>query len=227
MVIPARWASTRFPGKPLADLCGKPMVVRVCERAAQSGADSVCVATDDERIEAAVRAAGFAAERTRADHASGTDRIAEAAARRGWAGEEIVVNVQGDEPLIDPGVIREVASALFRSPEAGMSTACHPIDDAQSFASPHVVKVVLDARGFALYFSRAPIPHPRDGSGGAALRHVGVYAYRVSFLARYAAMEPAPLERIEQLEQLRALWHGERNCSSCSIRSRGAGSNAA
>jgi len=185
------------------------MVVRVCERAAQSGAASVCVATDDERIEAAVRAAGFAAERTRAEHASGTDRVAEAVARRGWAGAEIVVNVQGDEPLVEPGVIREVAAVLYRNAEAGMSTACHPLDDAQSFASPHVVKVVLDARGFALYFSRAPIPHPRDGSSAAALRHIGIYAYRVSFLERYAAMQPAPLERIEQLEQLRALWHGE------------------
>jgi 3-deoxy-manno-octulosonate cytidylyltransferase (CMP-KDO synthetase) len=210
VVIPARWASTRFPGKPLADVCGKPMVVRVCERAAASGAASVCVATDDERIESAVRAAGFAAERTRADHASGTDRIAEAIARRGLDGAEIVVNVQGDEPLIEPGVIREVADALSRNPEAGMSTACHPIDDAESFASPHVVKVVLDARGFALYFSRAAIPHARDGSSPAALRHIGIYAYRAAFLGRYAAMQPAPLERTEQLEQLRALWHGER-----------------
>lgn len=210
MVIPARWASTRFPGKPLADLCGKPMVARVCERAAASGAASVCVATDDERIEAAVQAAGFVAERTRADHPSGTDRIAEAVARRGFAGTEIVVNVQGDEPLMEPEVISEVAAILSRNPEASMSTACHPIDDAESFASPHVVKVVLDARGFALYFSRAPIPHPRDGSGAAPLRHLGVYGYRVSFLERYAAMAPAPLERTEQLEQLRVLWHGER-----------------
>lgn len=186
------------------------MVVRVCERAAESGATSVCVATDDERIEAAVRAGGFAAERTRSDHASGTDRIAEAVARRRLADAEIVVNVQGDEPLIEPDVIREVASALSRNADASMSTACHPIHDAESFASPHVVKVVLDARGFALYFSRAPIPHPRAGASPAPLRHIGLYAYRVSFLRRYAAMRPAPIERIEQLEQLRALWHGER-----------------
>lgn len=210
MVIPARWASTRFPGKPLADVCGKPMIARVCERAAQSGAASVCVATDDERIEAAVRAAGFAVERTRADHPSGTDRIAEAVARRGLAGSEIVVNVQGDEPLIEPGVIREVAAVLSRNPDLSMSTACHPIHDAESFASANVVKVVLDRRGYALYFSRAAIPHPRDGAEAAPLRHVGIYAYRASFLERYAAMEPAPLERTEQLEQLRALWHGER-----------------
>jgi 3-deoxy-manno-octulosonate cytidylyltransferase (CMP-KDO synthetase) len=186
------------------------MVVRVCERATQSGAASVCVATDDGRIEAAVRASGFAVERTRTDHASGTDRIAEAIARRGLGDAEIVVNVQGDEPLIEPEVIRAVAATLSRNADAGMSTACHPIDDAESFASPHVVKVVLDARGFALYFSRAPIPHARAGSQPGALRHIGVYGYRVSFLKRYAAMPPAPLERIEQLEQLRALWHGER-----------------
>jgi len=184
--------------------------VRVCERAAQSGAASVCVATDDERIEAAARAGGFAVERTRADHASGTDRIAEAIGRRRLGDDEIVVNVQGDEPLIEPRVIHEVAGALARSAEAAMSTACHPIHDEESLASPHVVKVVLDARGFALYFSRAPIPHRRDGSSANALRHIGVYAYRVAFLKRYAQLQPAPLERIEQLEQLRALWHGER-----------------
>ena len=186
------------------------MVVRVCERAAQSGAASVCVATDDERIVAAVRSSGFQVERTRSDHASGSDRIAEAVERKGLADDEIVVNVQGDEPLIEPRVIQEVASALSRHAEAAMSTACHPIHDAESFASPHVVKVVLDARGFALYFSRAAIPHPRDASQPHALRHIGVYAYRASFLRRYAALAPAPLERIEQLEQLRALWHGER-----------------
>jgi len=186
------------------------MVVRVCERALASGAASVCVATDDARIEAAVRASGFAVERTRADHASGTDRIAEAVARRDLGDAEIVVNVQGDEPLIEPQAICEVAAVLDRHPQAGMSTACHPIADAESFVSPHVVKVVLDARGFALYFSRAPIPHPRDAAQPAALRHIGVYGYRVSFLKRYAAMAPAPLERTEQLEQLRALWHGER-----------------
>ncbi len=210
MVIPARWASTRFPGKALADVCGKPMVVRVCERAAKSGANTVCVATDDARIEAAVRANGFEAERTRADHASGTDRIAEAVARRGFADAEIVVNVQGDEPLIDPAVIGDVAAVLSREADAGMSTACHPIHDAESFASPHVVKVVLDEHGYALYFSRAPIPYPRDGAPPQALRHIGIYGYRVSFLRRYAALEPAPLERTEQLEQLRALWHGAR-----------------
>ena len=186
------------------------MVVRVCERAAASGALGVTVATDDERIRAAVQAHGFRALLTRADHATGTDRVAEAAAQLALGDEEIVVNVQGDEPLVDPALIGEVAAALAAHREASIGTACHRIHDAAVFANPNVVKVVRDARGFALYFSRAPIPHPRDGGLPLAERHIGIYAYRVAFLARYAALAPAPPERAEQLEQLRALWHGHR-----------------
>jgi 3-deoxy-manno-octulosonate cytidylyltransferase (CMP-KDO synthetase) len=211
-LIPARYASTRFPGKPLADLGGKPMVVRVCERARASGADPVCVATDDERIVHAVREHGFEARMTRAAHASGTERIAEAATQLGLADAAIVVNVQGDEPLIAPQLIAKVAAALEHNPQASMSTACHPIHDAAEFANPNVVKAVLNAKGEALYFSRAAIPHPRQGEA-QALRHIGIYAYRVAFLKRYAALAPSPLEATEQLEQLRVLWHGYRICA--------------
>jgi 3-deoxy-manno-octulosonate cytidylyltransferase (CMP-KDO synthetase) len=186
------------------------MVVRVCERAMQSGAATVVVATDDERIATAVQANGFRAVRTRADHLSGTDRIAEAVQQLSLADDATIVNVQGDEPLIEPSVIRDVAGALSSHREASMSTACHPIHDAESFASPHVVKVVLDAQGFALYFSRAAVPYPRDGQEPHGMRHLGIYAYRVSYLRHYASLAPAPLERIEQLEQLRVLWHGGR-----------------
>ena len=186
------------------------MVVRVCERAAASGARSVLVATDDERIRSAVAAHGYRALLTRPDHASGTDRIAEAAAQLGLLEDEIVVNVQGDEPLIDPALISEVAATLEREREASVATACHPLHDAAAFANPSVVKVVRDARGFALYFSRAAIPFPREGGMPECYRHVGIYAYRAGFLARYAALAPSPLERVEQLEQLRVLWHGHR-----------------
>ena len=206
VIIPARYASSRYPGKPLVDLNGKPMVVRVCERAAQSGADAVHVATDDERIASAVKAHGFKVVMTRTDHASGTDRLAEAAAQLRLGDERIVVNVQGDEPLIEPALIRKVAEGLGR---ADMSTACHAIHDAASLTNPNVVKVVLDARGFALYFSRSRIPYPREGDA-PCYRHAGIYAYRVGFLKRYAALAPAPLEKAEALEQLRALWHGHR-----------------
>ncbi len=209
-LIPARYASTRFPGKPLADLGGKPMVVHVCERARASGAAPLCVATDDARIAEAVRAHGFEARLTRPEHASGTERIAEAAEAPGLAADAIVVNVQGDEPLIAPALIARVAAALAARADASVATACHPIDDAREFANPNVVKAVLDARGDALYFSRAGIPFPRDGGTPRAYRHVGIYAYRVAFLRRYAGLAPSPLEAIEQLEQLRVLWHGER-----------------
>jgi 3-deoxy-manno-octulosonate cytidylyltransferase (CMP-KDO synthetase) len=185
------------------------MVVHVCERARASGARSVAVATDDRRIVEAVERAGFRALMTRAEHASGTDRIAEAAGALGLAAQEIVVNVQGDEPLIEPGLVAEVAAALARAPEASMSTACHPIRSEADFASPNVVKVVLDANSHALYFSRAGIPYPRQGRP-AAYRHVGIYGYRVAFLQRYAALPASPLEQAEALEQLRALWHGFR-----------------
>ena len=209
VIIPARYASTRFPGKPLADLGGKPMVVRVCERAAQSGAAGVHVATDDERIAQAVRARGYAAVMTRADHASGTDRLAEAATKLKLGEKQIVVNVQGDEPLIAPKLIAQVARTLERKPAASVSTACHAIHDAEALASPNVVKVVLDAKGYALYFSRAQIPYPRE-AGAVWYRHAGIYGYRVAFLKRYSRLKASPLEQAEALEQLRVLWHGHR-----------------
>ena len=206
--IPARFASTRFPGKPLVDLGGKPMVIRACERAAASGAASVHVATDDQRIAEAVRAHGHSAVMTQASHPSGTDRIAEAARLVGLGDDEIVVNLQGDEPLMDPALISEVAGALHSDRECAMSTACHPIHAAAEIDNPNVVKVVMDGKGRALYFSRARIPYPRDG--GAWHRHAGLYAYRVAFVERFASLAPAPLEKAEALEQLRALWHGYR-----------------
>ena len=209
VVIPARYASTRFPGKALADIAGKPMVVRVCERAAASGAAAVFVATDDDRISDAVKKHGFAAVPTRTDHVSGTDRIAEAVARLKLADDEIVVNVQGDEPLVPPALVAEVARRLESSPLASMASACHPISEQRELASPHVVKVVFDAEGYALYFSRSHIPYPRE-PGATTYRHIGLYAYRAGFIQRYAKLPIAPLEKAEALEQLRALWHGHR-----------------
>ncbi|MGH8629818.1 MAG: 3-deoxy-manno-octulosonate cytidylyltransferase, partial [Burkholderiales bacterium] len=206
VIIPARYASTRFPGKPLADLAGKPMVVHVCERAAQSGAAAVHVATDDERIARAVRAHGHQALMTRADHASGTDRIGEAAMLLALKDPDIVVNVQGDEPLISSNLILKVAKTLDEKPDASVSTACHPIHDAAAASNPNVVKVVLDAKGYALYFSRSRIPYPREGEP-ACYRHAGIYAYRVSFLKIYSRLRISPLEKAEALEQLRVLWH--------------------
>jgi len=185
------------------------MVVRVCERAAQSGAASVHVATDDERIASAVRAAGHGIVMTRADHPSGTDRIAEAASLLKLENRDIVVNVQGDEPLISPKLIAQVAQLLERLKDASVSTACHAIHDEPSLASPNVVKVVMDAQGYALYFSRSRIPYPRE-QGGVCYRHAGIYGYRVEFLKRYAALAASPLEKAEALEQLRVLWHGYR-----------------
>jgi 3-deoxy-manno-octulosonate cytidylyltransferase (CMP-KDO synthetase) len=208
-IIPARFASTRFPGKPLADIAGKPMIVRVCERAARSGAAAVHVATDDERIARAVLAAGHEVLMTRADHASGTDRLAEAAAQLKLKDDDIVVNVQGDEPLIAPSLIREVGDLLDKKPAASVSTACHAIHDAEALANPNVVKVVLDAQGYALYFSRSQIPYPRE-KGGTWYRHAGIYGYRAGFLKQYSSLAPSPLEKVEALEQLRVLWHGHR-----------------
>jgi 3-deoxy-manno-octulosonate cytidylyltransferase (CMP-KDO synthetase) len=207
VIIPARYASTRFPGKPLIELAGKPMVVHVCERAAKSGAASVHVATDDERIAAAVRARGHEVVMTRADHPSGTDRLAEAVRKLRFKDAEIVVNVQGDEPLIPPQLIRSVGTLLAKRREASISTACHAIHERAD--SPNVVKVVLDAEGYALYFSRSRIPYPREGEP-VCYRHAGIYGYRVAFLKRYSRLKPAPLEKAESLEQLRALWHGYR-----------------
>lgn len=215
VLIPARLASTRLPDKPLADIAGKPMVVRVAERVATSGAASVVVACDDERIALACAAHGVQAVRTRADHASGSDRLAEACALLGLDGDDLVVNVQGDEPLIDPSLVRRCAGLLIEQPDCVMSTAAHPIDNEADFHNPNVVKVVLDAASRAIYFSRAGIPYWRDRQGAKpealpALRHIGIYGYRASFLRRFPALPPAALEGTEALEQLRVLWHGHR-----------------
>lgn len=226
-LIPARLASTRLPDKPLADLAGRPMVVRVAERAAAAGAARVAVATDSPRIADAVVAAGFEAIMTRADHPSGTDRLAEAAALLGLDGDRIVVNVQGDEPLIPPVLLRAVVERLAASPDCAIATAAHPIADAATYLDPNVVKVVCDRALRALYFSRAPIPFERDAmtgfpaqppaglpaglrAAGLPLRHIGLYAYRAAFLSAYPTLERSPLEALESLEQLRALWHGHR-----------------
>jgi 3-deoxy-manno-octulosonate cytidylyltransferase (CMP-KDO synthetase) len=220
VLIPARFASTRLPGKPLADIGGRPMVVVVAENARSSGASRVVVATDDMRILEAARAHGVEACLTRPEHPTGTDRLAEAAALLGLPDDDIVVNVQGDEPLLAPTLIARVAALLAAKPDAAIATACHAIDDIAEAFNPNVVKVVLDARGYALYFSRATIPWARDAFAGGApalvpeglplYRHYGLYAYRVAFLRRYPMLAPAPIERFEALEQLRALWHGER-----------------
>jgi 3-deoxy-manno-octulosonate cytidylyltransferase (CMP-KDO synthetase) len=219
VLIPARYASSRLPGKPLADLGGKPMVVRVAERARASGAVRVVIATDDPRIEAAAHAHGIDAIMTRDDHASGTDRLAEAARKLGLADDEIVVNVQGDEPLLDPGLMRRVAATLAASADAAIATACHKIGDVDEAFNPNVVKVVLDARQRALYFSRAPIPFARGPFSAEPptlpaelpiYRHYGLYAYRVAFLRAFPTLAPAPAEAFEALEQLRALHHGYR-----------------
>ena len=216
VLIPARLASTRLPGKPLADIGGLPMVVRVARRAALSAARRVVVAGDHPDIVAACEAHGVVAVLTRATHASGSDRLAEACVLLGLDGDSLVVNVQGDEPLIDPALIDACAALLAGHPECVMSTAAHPITTVAERDDPNVVKVVLDKRGHALYFSRAAIPHRRDRqlaegpSEPPLLRHVGLYAYRAAFLRSFAGLEPSPLEAIEALEQLRVLWHGER-----------------
>jgi len=217
VLVPARLASTRLPDKPLADIAGKPMVVRVAERAAQSGAARVVVACDDPRIAAACATHGVQSVLTRADHPSGSDRLAEACTLLALDGDDVVVNVQGDEPLIDPALVRRCAELLSERPDCVMSTAAHPLADVAEYLDPNVVKVVLDAAGRALYFSRAPIPWWRDGHAGgvkalpvpAPLRHVGLYGYRAGFLRRFPALPQAPMEGCEALEQLRVLWHGE------------------
>jgi 3-deoxy-manno-octulosonate cytidylyltransferase (CMP-KDO synthetase) len=216
VLIPARMQSTRLPDKPLADIHGVPMIVRVAQRAGLSKARQVLVACDDARIAAACRAFGIDSLLTRADHPSGSDRLAEACERLGLDSDDTVVNVQGDEPLLAPAMIDACAALLQARHDCVMSTVAHAIDDAAEFANPNVVKVVLDADGRALYFSRAPIPCWRDRPEGRALadppplRHVGLYAYRAGFLRRFPRLAPAPLEHIEALEQLRVLWHGER-----------------
>lgn len=216
IVIPARYASSRLPAKPLLDIAGKPMVVRVAEQAVKANAASVTVATDHEQIAEMVSQHGYDVVLTRKDHPSGTDRIAEVALYKQWQGDEIVVNVQGDEPLIEPALIREVANNLAEHPQAAMATACHPIHDKLNMLNPNVVKVVMDAKGYAMYFSRAPIPYPRDAfaqqqelpTNISVYRHIGLYAYRASFLKAFNQLASAEVEQIESLEQLRVLWHG-------------------
>ena len=218
VLVPARLASTRLPNKPLADIAGLPMIVRVAQRAAQSSARAVVVAADHADIVAACSAHGIRAVLTRSDHATGSDRLAEACTLLGLDGDDAVINVQGDEPLIDPALIDACAALLEARSDCVMSTAAHAIGSPAEFDNPNVVKVVCDAAGRALYFSRAPIPWWRDGrmSGTtqlpspAPLRHIGLYGYRAGFLRRFPMLEAAPLERIESLEQLRVLWHGER-----------------
>jgi 3-deoxy-manno-octulosonate cytidylyltransferase (CMP-KDO synthetase) len=217
VVIPARHASVRLPGKPLATLAGEPMIRHVHRIAASSGAREVIIATDDERIREACAGFGAVVEMTDAAHASGTDRIAEVAARRGWAAEDIVVNVQGDEPMLPPALVRQVADLLSATPAASIATLATPIANEADYLDPNVVKVVARADGLALYFSRAPVPWDRDGSAAkepartrhqGARRHLGLYAYRVGALRALAAAAPAPPELRERLEQLRARWMG-------------------
>ena len=215
-IIPARFASSRLPGKPLADINGKPMVVRVMERAQQSGASRVIVATDHPGVVDVIKQAGGEVCMTRADHHSGTERLAEVIDHYHFDDEQIVVNVQGDEPLIPPVIIRQVAENLAQC-RAGMATLAVPIHTADEAFNPNAVKVVMDAQGFALYFSRAPIPwdrerfsQSRDLIGDTFLRHIGIYAYRAGFIRRYIRWQPSQLEKIEMLEQLRVLWYGEK-----------------
>jgi 3-deoxy-manno-octulosonate cytidylyltransferase (CMP-KDO synthetase) len=208
VVIPARYASTRLPGKPLQEIAGKPMIEWVYRQALQSGASDVIVATDDERIVAACKRFGAPVELTSTEHASGTDRIAELARRFGWDDERIVVNVQGDEPLISPLSIAQTARLLGWHPQATIATLMAPLEAESEFRDPNFVKVVTDKDGWALYFSRAPIPWPRDGGLPAARRHIGLYAYRAGGLKAISAAPPCALEETERLEQLRALWLG-------------------
>lgn len=217
IVIPARYASERLPGKPLVEIACRPMIRHVWERARESGAGEILIATDDERIVAACESFGARALLTSPRHVSGTDRIAEVAERQGWAEDDIVVNVQGDEPLIPPATIRQVAELLRGRPEADMATLCTPIHSLADYLDPNVVKVVMREDGAALYFSRAPIPWHRDGAPAGlgsqsrheqSLRHLGIYAYRCGALARLSAAAPCPAENVERLEQLRALWLG-------------------
>ncbi|OKP05332.1 3-deoxy-manno-octulosonate cytidylyltransferase [Xenorhabdus eapokensis] len=229
VIIPARFSSTRLPGKPLADIHGKPMVVRVMERAVRSGANRVIVATDNQAVFDAVTAAGGEACMTRESHHSGTERLAEVIDKYQFADDEIIVNVQGDEPLIPEQIIKQVADNLAGS-DAGMATLAVQIQDAQEAFNPNAVKVVMDSQGYALYFSRATIPWERDrfmqstGTiGDHFLRHIGIYAYRAGFIRRYIQWEPSPLESIEMLEQLRVLWYGEKIHVAKALQAPGAG----
>jgi len=215
IVIPSRYGSTRLPGKPLRLIAGRPMIEHVYRRALAAGAQDVLIATDDVRIATAAAAFGATAVMTSSSHPSGTDRLAEVAAQRGWAEDDIIVNVQGDEPLLPAANVRQVAELLIATPAAALATLATPIERAEEFSDPNVVKVVIRADGMALYFSRAPIPWPRDARlaegaamAGGALRHIGLYAYRVGALRKLAAWPPTPLEESERLEQLRALENG-------------------
>lgn len=222
VVIPARYASQRLPGKPLSDIGGKPMIEHVFERACESGAEEVVIATDDERIRSAALSFTDAVCMTSAKHHSGTDRIAEVVEQLGWGKETLVVNLQGDEPLMPPDLLKQVAATLESHPDAGMATLAVPLDDAAQLFDPNAVKVVADKDGYALYFSRATIPWKRDlfDTGpdtpvqaawlDDVLRHLGIYAYRAGFLAGYAALPISPIEQMESLEQLRVLWNGGR-----------------
>lgn len=218
IVIPARYGSSRLPGKPLIPIGGKPMIAHVCERAMATHADEVIVATDDQRIFDVVSALGIKVLMTAANHQSGTERIAEVARLCQWQDQDIIVNLQGDEPLIPASYIEELALALAQQPEAGIATLAAEISDPEELFNPNTVKVVLNKEGFALYFSRAPIPWDRDLFAKTQTqvsdimphyRHIGMYAYRVNFLKRYCQWQSSPLEQIESLEQLRILWHGE------------------
>lgn len=219
VVIPARYASIRLPGKPLLDIAGKPMIAHVCERALAADAAEVVVATDDQRIFDTVSALGIQVAMTDPNHQSGTERIAEVAEKLGWQSDDIVVNLQGDEPLIPPAYIRDVAAALAGQQQAGIATLAAKIHDADEIFNPNAVKVVLDKNGYALYFSRAPIPwnradfpehHVIGDASHPHYRHIGMYAYTVGFLQRYCSWPASPLESVESLEQLRILWHGEK-----------------
>jgi 3-deoxy-manno-octulosonate cytidylyltransferase (CMP-KDO synthetase) len=229
VLIPARLASTRLPNKPLADLGGAPMVVRVAQRAQRSRAENVVVATDSQEIIDQCARFNVQAVMTASTHASGSDRLAEACALLGLSDDALVVNVQGDEPLIDVTLMDAVAQLLADRPDCAMSTAAHAIESIEDHMNPNIVKVVLDARQTAMYFSRAPIPAARDHAGQALptqlkpLRHVGIYGYRVAFLKAFPALTPAPVEQLECLEQLRALWHGYKIAVHTTERSPGIG----
>jgi 3-deoxy-manno-octulosonate cytidylyltransferase (CMP-KDO synthetase) len=219
VVVPARYGSSRLPGKPLLALAGKPMIVHVCERALATGAEQVVVAVDDQRIADAVAGLPVQAVMTSPDHASGTERLVEVVQQLGWDDDVLVVNLQGDEPLMDPNLIRQLAVAFGACRAARVATLAAPIESTDELFDPNVVKVVLDSHRFALYFSRAPVPWARDEFGAdvrllpagvAYWRHIGIYAYSAGFIRTYAAWPDSPLEQVERLEQLRILWHGER-----------------
>jgi 3-deoxy-manno-octulosonate cytidylyltransferase (CMP-KDO synthetase) len=219
VVIPVRYKSTRLPGKALLDIGGKPMIQHVYERAVASKAESVVIATDDERIKKAAEEFGAVVCMTSPEHQSGSERLAEAVVALGYADDDIVVNVQGDEPFIPPEIISQVAQNLIDHDNIKMSTLCEPIKDSSDLFNPHVVKVAMNRRGYALYFSRAPIPWNRDQfplkeeqalTDSEHFRHIGIYAYRIGFLQEYVGWETCPLEQIESLEQLRVLWNGGR-----------------